>query len=181
MDSMINKLSAVLFDEVAIRTRIKDIGFELSKVYADKNPVLICILKGSIVFMSDLIRYMTIPIEIDFLSVASYGHSNKSSGVVKIRKDIELDITNRDVIVVEDIIDTGLSLQYITEYLQHHNAKSVATCVLINKKCVREVEVQVDYFGFEVENEFIVGYGLDYSERYRNLPYIGILKKEVYS
>ena len=181
MDNMINSLSAVLFDEVAIRTRIKDIGYELSRVYAGKNPVLICILKGSIVFMSDLIRYMTIPIEIDFMSIASYGSSNVSSGVVKIRKDIEIDITDRDVIIVEDIIDTGLSLIYIKEYLQNRKAKSVATCVLINKKIAREVQVQVDYFGFEVENEFIVGFGLDYAEKYRNLPYIGILKKEVYS
>jgi hypoxanthine phosphoribosyltransferase len=181
MDTLIKNLSAVLFDEVAIRTRIKELGFELSREYCGKNPILICILKGSIFFLSDLVRYMTIPIEIDFLSVSSYGDSSHTSGVVKIRKDIDSDITGRHVIVIEDIIDSGLSLQYITDYLLNHHPASVATAVLINKKCVRKVEIDVDYTGFEVEDDFLVGYGLDYAEQYRNLPYIGILKKEVYS
>jgi hypoxanthine phosphoribosyltransferase len=181
MDTLIKNLSAVLFDEVTIRTRIKELGFELSREYCGKNPILICILKGSIFFLSDLVRYMTIPIEIDFMSISSYGNSTQSSGVVRIRKDIDSDIAGRHVIVIEDIIDSGLSLQYIKDYLQKHHPASVATCVFIDKKCVRAVDIEVNYTGFEVEDDFLVGYGLDYAENYRNLPYIGILKKEVYS
>jgi len=180
MDKMIGDLSAVLFDEMAIRTRIKELGFQLSRDYADKHPILIGILKGSVVFLSDLMRYMTIPLEIDFLCITSYGQSSVSSGVVKIKKDIDTDITGRDVIVVEDIIDSGLSLQYISEYLRNRKAASVRTCVLLNKKCARKCEIPIDYVGFDIEDEFVVGYGLDFADRYRNLPYIGILKKEVY-
>jgi len=180
MDQMITDLSAVLFDEVTIRTRIKDLGFQLSKDFADKKPILISILKGSCVFLSDLMRYMTIPLEIDFLCITSYGNSSVSSGVVKIKKDIDCDITDRHVIVIEDIIDSGLSLQYISEYLRNRKAKNVSTCVLLNKICARKAEIKLDYVGFDIQDEFVVGYGLDYADRYRNLPYIGILKKEVY-
>ena len=181
MDTMNCNLSAVLFDEGTIQTRIRELGAELSSEYAHKNPVLICILKGAVTFLTDLMRNMTIPLEIDFMSISSYGDSTKSSGVVKIRKDIDIDITDRHVIVVEDIVDSGLSLHYLKEYLDKHKPKSVKACVLLDKPAAHKVVVEIDYKGFEIENEFVVGYGLDYAERYRNLPYIGILKEEVYS
>lgn len=181
MDNMNANLSAVLFDENTIQKRIKEIGGQISDEYKDKNPILICILRGAAIFMSDLMRRMTIPMEIDFMSISSYGNSTQSSGVVRIRKDIDTDITGRHVIVVEDIVDSGLSLSYIIEYLNQHKPASVKTCVLLDKPEAHKIKVDIDYFGFTIENEFVVGYGLDYAERYRNLPYIGILKEEVYS
>jgi hypoxanthine phosphoribosyltransferase len=181
MDTLNSNLSAVLFDEGSIQRRINEIGAQISNEYQDKNPILICILRGAAIFMSDLMRSMTIPMEIDFMSISSYGNSTQSSGVVKIRKDIDSDIEGRHVIIVEDIVDSGLSLSYIIEYLNRHNPASVKTCVLLDKPEAHKIEVNIDYFGFTIENEFVVGYGLDYAERYRNLPYIGILKEEVYS
>lgn len=181
MDLMNVNLSAVLFDEAVIRNRIKEIGSQLSDEYKDKNPILVCILKGATLFMCDLMRSMTIPLETDYMSISSYGDSTQSSGVVKIRKDIDSDIQGRHVIVVEDIVDSGLSLNYIIEYLKKHNPASVKTCILLDKPEAHKTTVQVDYKGFNIGNEFVVGYGLDYAERYRNLPYIGILKEEVYS
>lgn len=174
-------LSAVLFDEASIKRRISEIGSELSIEYKDKNPIIVCILKGAALFMSDLMRSMTIPLEIDFMSISSYGSSTQSSGVVKIRKDIDSDIQGRHVLVVEDIVDSGLSLKYIIDYLNQHQVASVKTCVLLDKPKAHKIDVNIDYVGFQIENEFVVGYGLDYAERYRNLPYIGILKEEIYS
>lgn len=181
MDSMNVNLSAVLFDEASIKRRISEIGSELSIEYKDKNPIIVCILKGAALFMSDLMRSMTIPLEIDFMSISSYGNSTQSSGIVKIRKDIDSDIQGRHVLVVEDIVDSGLSLKYIIDYLNQHQAASVKTCVLLDKPKAHKIDVNIDYVGFQIENEFVVGYGLDYAERYRNLPYIGILKEEIYS
>ncbi|HOE91299.1 MAG TPA: hypoxanthine phosphoribosyltransferase [Candidatus Cloacimonadota bacterium] len=174
-------LSAILFDENTIRNRIFDIGAQLSIEYKDKCPVLICILKGASLFLCDLMRAMTIPLEIDFMSISSYGSGTKSTGVVQIRKDIDTDIHGRHVIIVEDIVDSGLSLNYIIDYLKNHNPASIKTCVLLNKPEAHKIDVQVDYVGFDVGNEFAIGYGLDYAEKYRNLPFIGILKEEVYS
>ncbi len=181
MDTMNSNLSSVLFDEGSIHKRVRELGAELSKEYEDKNPVIIGILKGAAIFMCDLMKNLTIPIEIDFMSISSYGNSTESSGIVKIRKDIDTDIYDRHVIIVEDIVDSGLSLQYIIEYLQKHKPASIKSCILLDKPKAHKVDISIDYYGFLIENEFVVGYGLDYAERYRNLPYIGILKEEIYS
>lgn len=178
---MIQDISAILYDEKQIHTRIKELGEEISKDYQGKNPVLICILKGASTFMADLMRVITIPLEIDFMAISSYGESRKSSGVVKIKKDIDADLQDRDVIIVEDIVDTGLSLKYIKDYIGKHNPKSVTTCVLLDKPSGHKIEIPVEYVGFNVADEFVVGYGLDYAQKYRNLPFIGILKEEIYS
>jgi len=180
MNQMNCDISAVLFDEYKIQTRIREIGMEISNEYKGKTPVMIGILKGGFMFMADLVRAITIPIEIDFLAISSYGAGTSSSGVVKIRKDIDIDINGRDVIVVEDIVDSGLSLEYIKDYLWQHKPSSLRTCVLLDKPEAHKLEVTFDFVGFNVKNEFVVGYGLDFAERYRNLPYIGILKEELY-
>ena len=181
MNTMNCDISAVLFDEFKIQARIREIGLDISKAYQGRTPVMIGILKGGFVFMADLLRSISIPIEVDFLAISSYGSGTVSTGVVKIRKDIDVDIRDRDVIIVEDIVDSGLSLVYIKEYIQKHNPASLSTCVLLDKPDAHKTEVSFDYVGFAIGNEFVVGYGLDYNEKYRNLPYIGILKEEVYS
>lgn len=181
MDRMNCDLSAVLFDEYKIQTRIREIGMQIASEYKDRAPVLIGILKGGFVFLADLVRAINIPVEMDFLAISSYGSEASSSGVVKIRKDIDTDLSGRDVIIVEDIVDSGLSLQYIKDYIAKHAPASIKVCVLLDKPKAHKLETSFDYVGFEIENEFVVGYGLDYNEHYRNLPYIGILKKEIYS
>ena len=181
MNRMNCDLSAVLFDEYQIQTRVREIGSQIVSDYKDKTPVLIGILKGGFVFLADLCRAITIPVELDFLAISSYGCQTSSSGVVKIRKDIDIDVSGRDVIIVEDIVDSGLSLQYIKDYILKHAPASLRTCVMLDKPKAHKLEVGFDYVGFEIGNEFVVGYGLDFNERYRNLPYIGILKEELYS
>lgn len=181
MNSMNCDISQVLFDERQIQNRIKEIGQMIDKDYEGKMPVVIGILKGACIFLSDLIRSISLYIEIDFMAISSYGAGTSSSGVVKIRKDIDIPLEGRDVIIVEDIVDSGLSMQYIKDYIWGHKPASVRTCILLNKPEAHQTEMDFDYVCFEVGNEFVVGYGLDYSERYRNLPYIGILKAECYS
>lgn len=181
MNQMNLDISAVLFDEYRIQNRLREIGSQISADYAGKTPILIGILKGAFIFLADLMRSISIHTELDFLAVSSYGQSTTSSGAVKIRKDIDINIEGRDVIVVEDIVDSGLSLQYIKDYLWKHKPASLRVCVLLDKPEAHKLEVNFDYVCFEVGNEFVVGYGLDYGERYRNLPYIGILKEELYS
>lgn len=181
MTSMNCDISEVLFNEHKIQDRIRELAQQITNDYQGKNPVLISILKGAFVFMADLIRSITIPVEIDFLAISSYGSGASSSGVVKIRKDIDIDISGRDVIIIEDIVDSGLSLQYIKDYISKHNPSSIKVCVLLDKPEAHNVEVSFEYVGFNIGTEFVVGYGLDYNEKYRNLPYIGILKKEIYS
>lgn len=178
---MNNDISAILFDERKIQDRIRELANRISSDYMGKNPVLISILKGGFVFMADLARAITIPVELDFMAISSYGSGTVSSGVVKIKKDIDIDLGGRDVIIVEDIVDSGLSLQYIKDYLNKHNPASLKVCVLLDKPAAHKTEVQFDYVGFEIGNEFVVGYGLDYDEKYRNLPFIGILKEEIYT
>lgn len=181
MTSMKYDISKVLFDEQQIKTRINELAQQIIKDYQDTNPVIISILKGGFVFMADLVRSISIPIEIDFLAISSYGSGTSSSGVVKIKKDIDIDITGRDVIIVEDIVDSGLSLQYIRDYIGKHKPSSIKVCVLLDKPKAHKIDVSFEYVGFEIGTEFVVGYGLDYNEKYRNLPYIGILKEEIYS
>ena len=173
-------MAKILIDEATLQSRVKELAENISRDYAGEFPVVICILKGGVIFMSDLIKNMTIPVEIDFLSLSSYGDSTKSSGVVRIKKDIDSDIQNRHVIIVEDIIDSGLTLQYIKEYFQQHQPASVKICTLLDKPEAHQIDIKIDYAGFEVGNEFVVGYGLDYAQKYRNLPYVGILKEEIY-
>ncbi|MDI9524256.1 MAG: hypoxanthine phosphoribosyltransferase [Candidatus Cloacimonadota bacterium] len=181
MNEMNRDLAEVLLDEYRIQARVREIGSQIAGEYKDTVSVLIGIMKGGFIFLADLCRSITIPLEIDFLAISSYGAETSSSGVVKIRKDIDVDITGRHVIVVEDIVDSGLSLQYIKDYLVKHEPASLKICVLLDKPAAHKQEAKFDYVGFEIGNEFVVGYGLDFKSQYRNLPYIGILKEEIYS
>ncbi len=181
MNSMNLDLSAVLLDEHRIQTRVREIGAQIAMEYKDTVPVLIGIMKGGFMFLADLCRSITIPLELDFMAVSSYNGGTSSSGAVKIRKDIDTNIEGRHVIVVEDIVDSGLSLSYIREYLLNHSPASLKICVLLDKPGAHKMEALFDYVGFQIENDFVVGYGLDYKNLYRNLPYIGILKEEIYS
>lgn len=174
-------ISEVLLDEQTIQNKVMELGKKISEDYKDKNPVMVCILKGGVIFLTDLIKNISIPLELDFMSLSSYGDTTKSSGVVKIKKDIDVDITERHVIIIEDIVDSGLTLKYINEYFKRHKPASVKICALLDKPGAHKTDIYIDYKGFEVGNEFVVGYGLDYAQKYRNLPYIGILKKEIYS
>lgn len=177
---MTHDISAILLDEEKIQKRVSELAACISKDYENKSPIIVSVLKGSFMFLADIIRCFTIPVEIDFLAVSSYGQSTVSSGVVSIKKDLDLDVTGRNVIVVEDIVDSGLSLNYIVDYINKHGAAYVATCVLLDKPQAHKDDIKIDYKGFEIGNEFVVGYGLDYAERYRYLPYVAILKEEVY-
>jgi hypoxanthine phosphoribosyltransferase len=178
---MKNDLERILLTEEEIAKRVQEMGKELAAKYEGKNPVFICILRGAVVFLADLLRSVAIPVEIDFFSLSSYGASTESSGVVKIRKDIDKDITNRSVIVIEDIVDSGLTLHYIKDYLQNHKPESIEICTLLDKPQAHQTDLKLDYVGFEISNEFVVGYGLDFAEKYRNLPYLAVLKKEMYT
>jgi hypoxanthine phosphoribosyltransferase len=178
---MENDICNVLFDEHQLKSRISELGKQLSEDFGDRNPLVICILKGAFIFMADLVKHMTIPLEIDFMSVSSYGAASKTSGVVKINKDLDISVENREVIIVEDITDSGLTLNFIMDVLQRKNAKSISVVTLFDKPARRKVEIQADYVGFLLPDEFVVGYGLDYAEKYRNLPYVAILKPELYT
>ena len=173
-------LEKVLFSKEQLAKRIKELAEQLDKDYAGKTPLMVAILKGSVMFFTDLIREMTLPLEIDFMSISSYGSGVKSSGEVKMIKDLDNKIEGKDVIIVEDIVDSGYTMKYLTHLLEARNPSSIKICALLDKPSRRETDVAVDYKGFEVGNEFVVGYGLDYAARYRNIPFIGILKRSVY-
>ena len=176
-------IKSIMIDEEHLQKRVEELAKELSEVYKGKNPLMICILKGAVVFMSDLIKHMDIDLEIDFMSVSSYGSETVSSGVVKIIKDLDERIADRDMIIVEDIFDTGLTLDYLVRLLQERKPKSIKICTLLLKEKAddqSQISLKIDYIGFKIQDEFVVGYGLDYDEHYRNLPYIGILKEELY-
>jgi len=174
-------IQEVLYSEEQIQEKIKEMGELISADYEGRTPLVICVLKGAVVFMADLIKRVKVPLEIDFMAVSSYGASTKSSGVVKIIKDLDVPVEGRHIIIVEDIIDSGLTLSYLIDVLERRNALSISVAALFNKPARRTVELEPDYSGFILPDEFVVGYGLDFSERYRNLPYIGILKPEVYT
>ena len=178
---MTQDIERVLINEQELSDKVTELGRRISEDYKDKNLLMVSVLKGSVVFMSDLMRAVTIPCRIDFMSVSSYGSGAKTSGVVKIIKDLDIALEGYDLLIVEDILDSGMTLDYITEMLQGRNPKSIKICTLLDKPERRMVNLKADYFGFVVPDEFVVGYGLDYDERYRNLPYIGILKPEVYT
>ena len=175
-------VAQVLLTEEQIRARVAELGAQISQDYAGKDLMLVCILKGANVFLADLCRQITLPLSYDFVAVSSYGADTKSSGVVRILKDLDESVESKHVLVVEDIVDTGLTLRlsYLLENLRSRRAASVKICTLLDKPSRRRVEVPVDYCGFTVEDRFVVGYGLDYAGLYRNLPYIGVLKPEVY-
>ncbi|GAX88645.1 hypoxanthine phosphoribosyltransferase [Effusibacillus lacus] len=178
---MHNDIKHILFTEEQIQNRIGELGARIAQDYADKNPLVICVLKGAVLFMSDLVKRIEVPLEMDFMAISSYGVSTKSSGVVRILKDLETGVEGRHVLIVEDIVDTGLTLSYLRDSLLRRDAASVRIVTLFNKPSGRKIEITPDYSGFEVPDEFIVGYGLDYAEKYRNLPYVGVLKPEIYS
>lgn len=178
---MYNDIQDVLYSEEQIQGKIKELGDQLSVDYEGKNPLVICVLKGAFIFMADLVKQIRVPLEIDFMAVSSYGQSTKSSGVVRIIKDLDVPVEGRHIVIVEDIIDSGLTLSYLIDVLERRNAKTVSVVALFNKPARRTVELEPDYEGFVLPDEFVVGYGLDYAEKYRNLPFIGILKPEVYS
>ena len=169
---------SVLLSEEEINLRIKSLGAQISEEYAGKSVHLICILKGGVFFLCELAKRITVPVSIDFMSVSSYGDSSVSSGKVKIVKDLDMSLEGKDVIVVEDIIDTGNTLSYLFKVLSQHNPNSLKLCALLDKPDRRESDVKVDYTGFTIPDEFVVGYGLDYAQKYRNLPYIGIVHPE---
>ena len=174
---MAEKIS-VLLSEEEVDKRISEIGKKISEDYAGKQVHLICVLKGGTFFMCELAKRITIPVSLDFMSVSSYGAATKSSGVVKIIKDLDEPIENKDVIVVEDIVDSGNTLSYLLENLNERKPKSLALCTLLDKPERRVKDVKVDYTGFQIPDEFVVGYGLDYAQKYRNLPYIGVVELE---
>ncbi len=178
--SMIGDVQEILIPTEELQQRIQDLGRQISQDYADKTPVLICVLKGAAMFLVDLMRATPIPLEVDYMAISSYGASTKSSGVVRILKDLDTVIEDRHVLIVEDIIDTGLTMKYITALLGTRHPASLRICTLLDKKENRRTEIPLDYVGFVIPNKFVIGYGLDYAEIYRNLPFIGVLKPEVY-
>ena len=165
----------VLIEADALQHRIAELGEEISNDYAGRDLLLVGVLKGAVFFMADLMRNLTIPCEIDFMAISSYGEGTDSSGVVRILKDLDINIEGRDVLVVEDIIDSGLTLSYLIRNLEAREPATLEICALMTKPDRREIEVPVRYVGFEIPNRFVIGYGLDFGERYRNLPYVGVL------
>jgi hypoxanthine phosphoribosyltransferase len=174
-------IERVLIDEEELRRRVRELGAQITEEYRGKDLLLVSVLKGSIVFIADLIRAIAIPHEIDFMATSSYGASARSSGVVRILKDLNKPIEGRNVVVVEDIIDSGHTLDYLLRILQERQPASLRIVTLLDKPERREVDIHVDWVGFSIPNDFVVGYGLDYNEFFRNLPYIGVLKPSVYA
>ncbi|OOM82043.1 hypoxanthine-guanine phosphoribosyltransferase [Clostridium puniceum] len=173
-------IKEILFSEEVLTKRIKELGDEISEEYKGKELVVVGILKGSVIFAAELIKNISIPCEIDFMAVSSYGNSTETSGVVRILKDLDSNIEGKDILIVEDIVDTGVTLAYLLKYLKARKANSIEIVALLNKQARRTSDLEVKYIGFEVPDGFIVGYGIDYAEKYRNLPFIGILKPEIY-
>lgn len=177
---MQNDIEKVLLSTEEIQKRVEELGAQITEQYRGKELLAVGILKGSNMFMSDLIRQITIPMQIDFMMVSSYGNATESSGVVKIVKDLEHAIKDKHLLIIEDIIDSGLTLKYLKQMLETREPASIKLCTLLDKPARREQNVDVDYVGFTMPDEFLVGYGIDYAEYYRNLPYVGALKREVY-
>lgn len=174
-------IESVLIDTKTLHARVEELGAAISAAATDSPILLVGILKGSVLFMADLLRAIQHPVMIDFIAVSSYGATTKSSGVVRMIKDLDNDLADKQVILVEDIIDSGLTLRYVRDMLQRRNPASLKVCALLNKPDRRQTDVEVEFIGFDIPNAFVVGYGLDYNEQYRQLPYIGVLKASVYS
>jgi len=177
---MINDIKEVLLSEEVIKEKIKALGAQITEDYKGKDLILLGILKGSVMFMSDLMKEINLPCKMDFMAVSSYGDATQSSGIVKIIKDLDFEIKDKHILIIEDIIDTGITLKYLMKYLSARNPSSLEIVCLLNKPERRKEQLDVKYLGFDVPDHFLVGYGLDYAETYRNLPYIGILKESVY-
>ncbi len=169
----------VLIDEDRLQARIRELGDEITQDYAGKELLLVGVLKGAVFFMADLMRTIDLPCEIDFMAISSYGTATSSSGVVRILKDLDINIGGRHVLVIEDIIDSGLTLSYLVRNLESRDPASLAVCALLTKPERREIDVDVRYVGFEIPNKFVIGYGLDFAERYRNLPFVGVLHDDL--
>jgi hypoxanthine phosphoribosyltransferase len=168
-------LGETLVDAESLQRRVAELGAEISRDYVDRDLLLICVLKGAVFFLSDLMRHIDVPCEVDFMAVASYGSATDASGVVRILKDLDAPIENRDVLIVEDIVDSGLTLQYLLRSLGARNPATVEVCALLTKPERRKVDLHTRYVGFEIKNRFAIGYGLDHAERFRNLPYVAAL------
>lgn len=181
MNGMQNDIKEVLIPREEVAAVVRRLGAELSRDYAGKTPIMITVLKGAFIFMADLVREVTVPCTMDFMAVSSYGSGTRTSGQVKIIKDLDTTIEGKDVIIVEDILDSGVTLSYLLKLLQARKPASLRLCALFDKPARHKVDVHIDYRGLEVPDEFIVGYGLDYDEKYRNLPDICILKPEIYA
>ncbi|WP_334075527.1 MULTISPECIES: hypoxanthine phosphoribosyltransferase [Paenibacillus] len=178
---MQNDIQEILITREQIQEKVKELGRQLSEEYEGRNPLVICILKGAFIFMADLVKEITVPLELDFMAVSSYGASTRSSGEVKIIKDLDTSVEGRDILIVEDIIDSGLTLSYLIDVLERRKVKSVKIVTLFDKPARRTVKLEADLAGFVIPDAFVVGYGLDYAEKYRNLPFVGVLKPEIYS
>lgn len=178
---MHDDIEEILISEQALQERIRELGAQIALDYADRNLLLVGILKGAVMFMADLMRALPIPLEMDFMAISSYGSSTESSGVVRLLKDLDEPIQGKDVLIVEDIIDSGLTLLYLNENLQRRSPASLRVCTLLDKEKARMKVLVPHYIGFRIPERFVVGYGLDYAQRYRNLPYIGVLKPEIYA
>lgn len=174
-------IERILFSEEQLQTRIAELGAQITEDFRDKEPLFVGVLKGCFVFMADLLRSVDMYCTMDFMAVSSYGSGTTTTGAVKINKDLSQDIAGRHVIIVEDILDSGVTLSYLKNYLEVRKPASITLVTLLDKPSRRRADVEADYVGFEVEDAFVVGYGLDYAEEYRNLPYIGVLKSEVYT
>jgi hypoxanthine phosphoribosyltransferase len=172
-------VSEVLVDRDALAERIAELGEQISEDYEGRDLLLVGVLKGAVFFMADLMRHVDVPCEVDFMAISSYGAATDSSGVVRILKDLDINIRDRHVLVVEDIIDSGLTLSYLVRNLSAREPASLEICALLTKPARREIEVPVRYVGFEIPNRFVIGYGLDFAERYRNLPYVGVLNERL--
>ena len=170
-------LGETLVDAVALQRRVRELGQEISRDYGGRDLLLVCVLKGAVFFASDLMRQIDVPCELDFMAVASYGSATDSSGVVRILKDLDAPIEGRNVLIVEDIVDSGLTLQYLMRSLGARNPATLEVCALLTKPARRKVDLPTRYVGFEIPNRFVVGYGLDYAERYRNLPFVAALER----
>lgn len=182
MHNMDNDIDHVLVSEAELKAKVAELGARITRDYEGRDLLLVSILKGSVVFMADLMRAVKMPCAIDFMVVSSYGGANTSStGLVKIIKDLDADLTGKDVLIVEDILDTGITLSHLVPMLEMRNPNSVKICTILSKPSRRKADIEPDYCGFEVPDEFVVGYGLDYDGKYRNLSYVGVLKPEVYS
>ncbi|MCX7903697.1 MAG: hypoxanthine phosphoribosyltransferase [Caloramator sp.] len=173
-------IEKVLLTEEEIKKRVNELAKEIEKDFPQGDLILIGVLKGSVIFVSDLMRALNLKVTMDFMAVSSYGMSSETSGIVRILKDLDFDIEGRDVIIVEDIIDTGTTLKYLYEYLKARHPRTLKICCLLDKPERRKVDIEGDYVGFKIPDAFVVGYGLDYAEMFRNLPYIGILKEDIY-
>lgn len=176
---MLEDIKEILITEEEIKKKLKELGEKITQDYRDKDDVLIVgVLKGAVLFIADLIRHIDLPVKLDFMAVSSYGASTESSGIVRILKDLDQDVEGKNILIVEDIIDSGLTLSYLYNMLKSRKPASIKICTLLDKPSRRKVQIPVDYLGFEIPDYFVVGYGLDYDEKYRNLPFIGILKEE---